>query len=473
MSERRWQLGVGWIVFYCLMALQMVVPVSMVWADDMEGETSGLPRIQQFVTPRGASVVLIENHAIPMVEVRILVRGGGVYDPPGREGVASLTSWMFNEGAGELDSVAFQERLHYYGISLSASASTDTIEVTMMTLSEHLEEAWTRLGDALMRPRMAAVDFQRAVRERTAELIKSEEDPDFRVIRAVYPMIFGKHPYARPVNGTVESLKKIELADLRRHHDATFRGAGMVVAVAGDVTLEQLKQMTSRHLAGLNGSPGPFSKVAKAEPGEEGSTRHIEMDLPQTTLRVGVVGISRDDPDFYAMTVMNQILGGGGLPSRLTTSIREKRGLAYGVSSYFLPLPGQGPFLVGTETKTESAGEVLSLIHQELRRMVEEEVGEEELRDTKRYLTGSFPLQLDGLDKLAETWCRVIFYQRGLDYLDKWPERIRAVTAGDIQRVAKRILVFKRLHTVSVGKRKPELVGDGIPPQTPASPPSP
>ncbi|MBF0428296.1 MAG: insulinase family protein [Magnetococcales bacterium] len=451
MNRRRWQ-WVGLLLSLWIMGFQLALATER-------------DKIRQFSTTAGAGVILIENHVNPMVEVRILVRGGSAYDPSDRAGVAYMTAWMFNEGAGELNSTTFQERLHYYGISLAANAHQDTLEISMTTLSEHLEEAWTRLGESLTQPRLDPVDFQRGVRERVAELMKSEEEPAFRAGRALYPLIYGDHPYARPVNGNPESIQKITLADIRRHHIAAFRGPGMVIAVAGDVTLEKLQELTTRHLAKLNPLPGQFPPIPQAVTGKKGVAHHIEMDLPQTTLRLGVVGISRDDPDFYAMTVMNQILGGGGLTSRLTNSIREQRGLAYGIFSHFSPLSGRGPFQISTETKTESASEALSLIRQELTHLTRERVGEEELRDVKRYLTGSFPLQLDGLDKLAESWSRIVFYQRGLDYLDKWPERIRAVTQKDIQRVSRRILEIKRFNVVTVGKQKPELAnGDDIRP---------
>ncbi len=439
---QRWMVGIVCLVWF----FSFQAP-SMGWAGTQAA-------VQQFETPKGVKVLLLEDHVNHMVEVRIMVRGGSVYDPPGREGVASLTAWMFNEGGGELDSSAFQERLEYYGISLGATASMDSMTVNMTTLKEHLDEAWTRLGDALLRPRLAEEDFARGVRERTAELIKSEEDPSFQAMRALYPMMYGGHLYGRPITGWVESVKQIKLSDIRQHHEAVFRASGMVVAVAGDVTLEQLKKLVETHLSGLSELPIPFSQIPMAEPTEQGLTQHIEMDLSQTTLRMGMVGISREDPDYYPMVVMNQILGGGGLPSRLTTVIREKRGLAYGVFSYFAPWMHRGPFVVGTETKNASSGEVVSLIYAELMRMITDKVDNEEMRDVKRYLTGSFPLQLDGLDKLADLWVRIGFYHRGLDYLEKWPARIRAVTCEDIQRVATRVLDFKLLNTVSVGRKK-------------------
>ncbi|MBF0295254.1 MAG: insulinase family protein [Magnetococcales bacterium] len=444
----------------------------VVWLCVWGGQAGAVP-VQRFVMPGGTQVVLIESHVNPMVEVRILARGGSAYDPSGKEGVAAMTAWMFNEGGGELDSTAFQERLRFFGINLSAAATQDTMEVSMTTLSEHLDPAWAMLADAMLRPRADPEDLQRGLRERVAELIKGEEDADFRITRLFYPLLYGSHPYAHPVTGTVESVKTITIDDITRHHAGLFHAPGLVVSVAGDVTLERLQSLMTRHFEGLKPEPGPFLPLPLADSPEAGQTRHIEMDLPQTTLRVGWVGINRDDPDFYAMTVMNQILGGGGLPSRLTTVIREERGLTYGIFSYFSLLAARGPFVVGTDTKTASASEVLSLIHEQLRRIVEEPVGEGELRDVKRYLTGSFFLHLDGLDKLAETWSRIVFYQRGMDYLDKWPERIRAVTPEDIRRLAGRIVNFRQLHTVSAGKHAPQQAGGDNPLQRQTSPPSP
>lgn len=409
-------------------------------------------KIQTWVAENGLQVILIENHVNPMAEVRILARGGSVHDPEGREGLASLTAWMFNEGGGELDSSAFQERLHYYGISMAADVGSDTIEIHLTSLSGHLDEAFARLGDALLRPRFDRADFERALRERSAELIKSEEDPAYRAARALTPMVYGAHPYARPGKGTLESVKRIELADIRGHHAATFRAPGMVMAVAGDITRERLEAHLNQHLGKLTREPGPFAPPPKAKPVEKGAETHIEMDQPQTTVRMGVVAIDREDADFYALTVMNQMLGGGGLTSRLNQVVREERGLAYGIFSGFSPLAGRGPFTISTETKTESAREAIALIRAELKRMMDETITTEELRDVQRYLTGSFPLHLDGLDKLAETWCRIGFYQRGLDYLDTWPDKIRAVTQADVQRVARRILNLDRLQTVTVGK---------------------
>ena len=411
--------------------------------------------IQYFTGPGGIEVYFVESHANPMLEVRLLARGGSAFDPPGKAGVASLTSWMFNEGGGEMDSQTFQERLAFHGISLGAAASLDTMSVKLTTLTDQVDEAWSRLADVLLRPHFDAEDFARARAEQIAEITKEREQPGVQAALLLYKKLYPDHPYGQPVAGTVESLQRITIADLQRFHADIFHAPSTVLAVAGDIDLARLKSLLKQHLSGLDPSPSPFAALPQAKSVAKGQ-QHIDMDVPQTSLSLGTIGINRHDPDYYAFYVLNQILGGGGLSSRLNEEIREKRGLAYGVYSYFSPLEGYGPFVVGMKTKTASANEALSLIHQEIQRMAQDGVSAIELQEVKRYLTGSFPLHLDGLNKLAGIWSRIGFYKRGLDYLDKWPARIRAVSREDILRVARRMLDLSKFYTVTVGQAATE-----------------
>ena len=408
--------------------------------------------IQHFQGPGGMAVYLVENHANPMVEVRLVARAGSAFDPLEKSGVSSLTGWMFNEGGGNMDAATFQERLTFHGISLGASTSRDIMTIRLTALTEQLDEAWSRLADALLRPRFDTSDFARAMDEQRASIIKDKEQPNVQASLLLYQKLYPHHPYGNPVDGTLESLARITLDDLRQFHTDAFHAPAMVLAVAGDVTLVRLKALIQKHLSGLNVTPSPFPPIPVAKPTQKG-TFHQELVLPQTTLQLGTLGISRHDPDYYTFYVLNQILGGSGLSSRLNEQIREKRGLAYGVYSYFAPLEGGGPFVVGMRTKTASTQEALSLIRLEIQRLANEGVSALELQAVKRYLTGSFPLHMDGLGKLATLWSIIGYYQRGLDYLDKWPERINAVTLDNIKRVAQRLLDIDKFYTVTVGKK--------------------
>ncbi|MBF0357281.1 MAG: insulinase family protein [Magnetococcales bacterium] len=410
------------------------------------------PKVSHFQGPGGMMVYHVESNANPLLVVKLLTRGGAGYDPKGKAGVASLVGWMFNEGGGDLDSEAFQEKLNYYGISLSGSAGRDAMTVSMSTLSMHLDIAWGMMMDALLRPKFAVADFDRAIAEQIAAIKQAKEKPDVQASNALAKAIYGDHPYGQPTSGDLTSLSAIKVADLEQFHDQAFRLPGMVLAVAGDISLPKLKELVKSSFAKFNHMPSSFSPIPFAFTKNKSDQQHIELDVPQTAIRIGGVGINRHDPDYYSLVVMNQILGGSGFTSRLTKEIREKRGLTYGVYSYFSPLAGQGPFVVAMQTKTESVAESITLLRQELTRISNEDVDAAELEDIKKYLTGSFPLNLDGLGKLAGIWGVIGFYQRGLDYLSMWPERIRAVTSGDIRRVARRILDANRLHFVTVGR---------------------
>ncbi|MBF0185800.1 MAG: insulinase family protein [Magnetococcales bacterium] len=410
---------------------------------------------QSFRGPGGMQVTLLESHANPMVEVRILSRGGAAYDPPGKSGVAAVSAWMFNEGSQTVAASDFHEQLEFHGIHLDATANMETLQINLTTRTEHLEEAFARLADLLLRPRLAENDLQRALSEQKASLIKAREQPQTQASLRMHQMLFANHPYGSPPSGTVEGLANITLADIRQRHADTWHAPNLILAAAGDLDRARLHDLLQRHLADLNGTPGPFPAIPEVTwpPAQEiAREQHLEMDLPQTTLMLATLGISRRDADYYPLYLLNQILGGSGLNSRLTREIREKRGLTYGVYSRFSPLSQPGPFIVVLKTKTASQQEALQLLKQELQQLVDKGVSEEERQEAIQYLTGSFPLHLDGLGKLANLWTTIGYYQLGDDYLQQWPQRIRAVTTADLQRVAKRLLDPSRFYTVTVGK---------------------
>ncbi|MBF0583720.1 MAG: insulinase family protein [Magnetococcales bacterium] len=418
-------------------------------------EAQAVPAVQTMQGPGGMPVYLVESHANPMVELRLVLPGGSVHDPAGKAGLAALTAWMFNEGGGSMDAATFQERLAFHGISMDATASLEKTTVKVTTLSQHLEEAWSCLADALLRPRLEEKDFVRAVAEQRAVILKEREQPQTQANLLLNKMLYPDHPYGVPVIGTLESLPRISLADLRRFQQESVHAPDMVLAVAGDITLSRLQELLERHLAGLDTTPAPrqpIPEVVLDQPATPPTVQHLEMDIPQTTLLLGAIGITRQDPDYYTFYVLNQLLGGSGLHSRLSMEMREKRGLTYGVYSHFSPLSKGGPFIISMKTKTASAKESLDLLHKELQRMVQDGVTEAELQEVIRYLTGSFPLHLDGLGKLATLWGNIGFHRLGLDYLDKWPERIRAVSREEVARVAARLLGSSRFYTVTVGK---------------------
>lgn len=434
----------GWLVFWAMLLVNLVSATSF-------GETArGDARF--FQTKGGMRVFLVENHANPMIEVAILTRGGSAFDPVGKEGVASLTAWMFNEGAGTMDSEEFHGRLDFYGIHMEGEASRDTLGVGMTTLSEHAEEAFRLLSLALTQPRFHSEDFERARQERIVELKQNQENADWLAGRQLYSRMFAGHPYGHPVVGTEESVARITLDDLRRFFARSFRAPQMVMAVAGDITEDALRSLLDRLLGELDSRPSPHGGIAPTPSIGAGAVTHVELESSQTAIQMGVVAMDREDPDYYPLLVLGQVFGGPGLPSRLNEEIRERRGLSYGVHAFFSPLAARGPFVVAMKTKTASVGDALQLIRVEMQRLAAEGVTEDELVDVKRYLTGSFALNFDTLKKQAVTWSLIGYHRRGMDYLRRWPERIQAVSGEDVKRVARRILDPDRFFTVTVGK---------------------
>ncbi|MBF0422094.1 MAG: insulinase family protein, partial [Magnetococcales bacterium] len=370
-----------------------------------------------FLTKHGIQVYLVENHANPMVEMHLLTRGGSVFDPVGKGGTAFMTAWMFNEGAADMDSTAFRDRLDYYGIVMNGDAKRDTLDVSLTTLSKHLEEAMRLLGLALTQPRFDAKDFERGLQESIVNLKQHEEQAEWRAGVQLYALMYRNHPYSHPSAGTLDSLARVSLNDVRQFHVKSFRGPHMVLAVAGDVTEDHLKSLLERFIADVDPRPSPHGPIPKVIRADKGEFVHLAMDSPQTAIEMGLVAMDREDPDYYPMLVMSQIFGGPGLTSRLNEEIREKRGLTYGVHTVFSPLEAKGPFIITMKTKTESASEAMQLIDKEMLRLASEGVDEAELNDVKRYLTGSFALNFDTLKKQASTWGLIGYYHRGLDYI--------------------------------------------------------
>ncbi|MBF0310110.1 MAG: insulinase family protein [Magnetococcales bacterium] len=438
------------------MIKRLILGMLLVMSVIPHGRAAAL-KAQHGETDRGMPVYLVESHTLPMVQIRLLIRAGSAYDPEGKEGLSELTAWMFNEGAGPWDGQAFQERLEFHGVRLQAQSGRDLLSISVTTLTEHAEEAWHLLGEALIRPRLDGAAFGRAIEDLLSNLEKEREEPTTLAQKALWQRVYGKHPYGKPAKGRVESVRGLTLADLADFRDKAFRGPGMVMAVAGDLDWERLSRLNATYLKDLNAEPGPFAPIEKAPDSLSGQSLHIPLETPQTALLLGRVGIDRHDADYFPLMVLNHMLGGSGLTSRLSLEIREKRGLTYGVDSAFDPLEGRGAFLISLRTKNASVREALELVKRELKRTVQEGFSEEEVAEAKRNLIGSFPLQLDGLGKLATNWSNIGFYRRGPDYLEQWASRVEGVSLGDLRRVAARLLNPEGFSVVTAGGLDPGL----------------
>ncbi|HSM20371.1 MAG TPA: pitrilysin family protein [Hyphomicrobiales bacterium] len=409
--------------------------------------------IQRVVSPGGIEAWLVEEHTLPLVSMHFAFRGGAAQDPAGREGLANMVTGLLDEGAGDLDSEAFQARLEDLAIRLYFDAGRDALYGELKTLSRHRDEAFDLLRLALTAPRFDAAPVERIRAQILTNLRFEQEDPGDVAGKAWFEIAFGAHPYARPVNGNPQSVAAIAPEDLRRYVSRVFARDKLKIAVVGDIDAKTLGRKLDEIFGALPAA-SDLDEVAKTDVAEGPVRRIIDMDIPQTVIRFGQQGIARKDPDFVPAYVVNYILGGGGFSSRLYEEVREKRGLAYSVFTYLYPLDSAALLLGGVATQNDRAAESLATIEAELKRLAEEGPSAEELEAAKSYLKGSYALRFDTSDKIAGQLVAIQLEELGIDYINTRNDLIEAVTIDDVKRVARRLIAPEKLIVTVVGRPK-------------------
>ncbi len=407
-------------------------------------------QIERVVSVDGIEAWLVEDHTIPVISLSLLFRSGAVLDPAGKEGLASMMAGLLDEGAGDLDSRAFQQRLADIAVTLRFDASLDTFEGSLKTLTENRDEAFSLLRMALSAPRFDAEPVERIRNQILAGLAAAESDPAQIADKVWFRTAFPDHPYGRPVEGTRSGIAAVTANDLRGFVERRFGRDHLIIGVAGDITAEELTPLLDSTFGSLPARAAPFDLPEARVDG--GGVIVVKEDIPQSTVRFGENGIKRDDPDYFVARLLNYTLGGGGFSSRLTKEVREKRGLAYSVYSYLQTMARGGLVSGAVGTNNASVVESLDIIRGEWKRMAEDGVSEGELNDAKTYLTGAFPLRLTSTGRIANTLAVLQYLDLGIDYLDRREELIHSVTLDDVRRVADRLLHADDLLVVVVGR---------------------
>lgn len=406
---------------------------------------------ERVVSPGGIEAWLIQDESNPLMALSFAFRGGAAEQPDGLEGVAALATSLLTEGAGDYDSEAFQEELADRSIELSFSASQDRLGGSLLTLTRQREEAFRLLRLAMTEPRFDPPAVERLRQQYQVVQARRAQDPNTMASRAFFRLLFDDHPYARPSEGTPESLAAIEIEDLRSFIAEQFARDRLYVAAAGDIDSETLGRLLDETFGPLPEEGAP-PKAEAITPDPEGGLLVVERDQPQSNVILGHGGIARENPDFITAALVNRILGGGGFSSRLFNEVREKRGLAYGVNTSLAALD-KAPLLVGSVSSDNTrVGEAIGLIRAEWQRMADEGPSEEELRLAKHYLLGSFALGLSSSPRIADTLLGLQLDDLGLDYMERRRELIEAVTPEDAKRVAAELLDSEALTLVVVGK---------------------
>jgi zinc protease len=412
------------------------------------------------VLPSGLTVLHAERRNLPLVVLTLLVRAGMKDEPGDKAGLANLTASLLTEGTKNRTSLKLSEEVGFIGASLGASAGGDYTTVNLSVLKKDLEKGFELFADILLNPVFPPEELDRVRELIKGSLRESEDNPSFVASRAFKKEVYGEHPYGRLVRGTVEGLESTTRADILEFFSGHFLPNNSTLTVVGDLSGEELDDLIKRYLGEWRKGKVPPRKTTHV-PGAGHKVVTIEKDLTQANILLGHIGVRRDNPDYYALSVMNFVLGGGGFSSRLMDTLRERMGLTYGVYSYFASSLEPGAFQVGVQTKNESAGTVVEEILKEIRKIREEGVTEEELGDAKAYLTGSFPRRLDTMQKIVGFLSAVEFYGLGLDYIDKYPEYINAVTGDDVRRVARKYLDPENYVLVVVARQSEVNIGNG------------
>ena len=328
----------------------------------LESPLAAATEIQRVRSPGGIEAWLVEDRSIPVISFRFAFKGGGALDPVPKQGLANMVSALLDEGAGELDSRAFQEALDDIVAGIGFDAGVERFHGSLRTLSEHRQAAFALLRMALAAPRFDAEPVERIRRQIVAGLENSKDNPGRLAGRAWYRLVFGDHPYARPLGGTPETVAAVTVEDLRRFVRDRLVREGLIVGVAGDISPAELARRLDEVFGAL---PASGSPAALPEPAPRGGTlKVIRRPIPQSVVVFGQVGLTRDDPDFYAAYVMNHVLA-VGRSSRLNQEIREKRGLVYSVSSHLAPFDKAGLIVGRLATANARVETALDLLRAE------------------------------------------------------------------------------------------------------------
>ncbi len=410
--------------------------------------TASAMTIEKIVSPSGIEAWLVREKAVPLVTLNYAFHGGSTQDEADKSGTANLVADLLDEGAGDLDSKAYHERLENHAIELTFQVGRDYLHGSLRTLNEHRDEAFELLRLALSKPRFD-VDAVNRVREQELALLRRDTtNPNDLANRRWWQTAFPGHPYGRETKGTLETVPRITADDMRNYVHRVFARNELKISIVGDVDAKTAGALIDHAFAGLP-AKNDLKPVPNASPSGLGRRIVIDVDVPQAVVTFGGQGISRHDPQFMAAYIVNHILGGGSFTSRLYTEVREKRGLAYGVSDSLVWFQRAAVMLGGTATRADRTADALSVIETQIKRMAKDGPTPDELVAAKSFLKGSYALTLDTSSKIGAQLTQIQIDDLGMDYIQRRGALIDAVTIEDAKAAARRLYSGNMLVTVA------------------------
>ncbi len=413
--------------------------------------------VEEVVGESGVSAYLVESDAVPVVAIEFSFKGGVETDPQDKLGRANMAAALLDQGAGELEAQAFQQRLADLSISMSFNVGFDRFTGSLYTTRETLDEAVELLRLALAEPRFDEAPVERVRAAIVNDITRNVSEPGWLARRALYGELMPEHPYSRPSRGTIATLASLEADDLRDYVSEVFTRDNLTVAAAGDIGADELAGLVDEVFGDLP-AEGTSHEIRDWQVPEGSARVLVDRAGAQSMLLMAQEGVSWRDEDYHAATIMNHVLGGGGFGSRLTEEVRARRGLTYGISSFLFNAENADMLMVQASLADPNVEPALGVVLAEWRRMRDAGITKEELEEAKRYLTGSFPLNLTSTRDIAGMLLVMQLRDYGSDYLARRNALIEAVTVEDVNRVAATLLDPDGLDYVVVGQP-----GEGVP----------
>ncbi|SHH91660.1 zinc protease [Bradyrhizobium erythrophlei] len=434
----------------CVLRFAFIVATCLAMTPLASTASHAAAKIQRLVSPGGIEAWFVQDATVPLIAMEYAFGGGATQDPADKPGVGNMVADLIDEGSGDLDSKTFHERLERRAIELSFASTRDHFRGSLRMLKDNKDEAFDLLRMALTSPHFDSSDVERIRAQIISGLRRDTSSPSALASRKFLEIAFGDHPYGRTASGTLESVPRINVADMKDYVRRVLAKDTLRVAVVGDVDPATLGKLLDQTFGGLP-AKASLTPVADVEAAQPPQRAFIPLDVPQTVVTFGGPGLKRDDPNFMAGYVVNHILGGGTLSSRLYSEVREKRGLAYSVYESLLWMDHSALFVGNTGTRADRAGETVEAINKEVRRMAEDGPTQQELDEAKSYLKGSQMLALDTSSKLASALLQYQLDKLPIDYIEKRNALVDAVTLDDARKAARR-LWGHGLLTVIVGR---------------------
>jgi len=416
--------------------------------------TSYAINIRRDVLDNGLVLLMVERHNLPLVIVKVGIKAGSVVEPSNMAGLSNLTAELLKSGTIKRSAHQIDEEIEFVGGMLDVSGGDDYITISLAVLKKDIKLGFDLLSDIILNPTFPEDEIKKRIEIIKGRIKASEDEPGFVASRRFKKEVFGGHPYGRLVMGDEEGLGRITRGDIIDFHRSYYVPNNSIISVVGDVDINEVKSLMNQYFSDWKPHDIKIPEISPPLIGEKGKTVIIDKELTQANIIIGHAGVKRDHPDYYAISLMNYILGGGGFSSRLMQNIRDEKGLVYDISSSYSSKGYGGLFEITLQTKNESAGEGIKEVLKEVERLRGGTISDKEIEDARAFLIDSFPMRIETGRRIADFLIGVEYYKLGMDYIDKYPDYIKGVTKDDIQRVAREYLKPEGFIFILVGDKK-------------------